>query len=624
MAAVGTIAAASYATTISTHVSLGDAPESVAGVASLGILHDPGYVAYVVAARLFSWVVPVGSLTARVTLFSVVCSVLAVVGAFRVARRLGACRAGSAVGALAMALGPSFWFYAGFAKHDAFSTFVVVAAATAVFEWELRGGWRLLAVAGGLMGLAVGASWQMAALAAPGLALVLLRGRRDVWRVLLPTMAAAVVAASSILGFTMLRAAQDPVVNWGNPTSLSGVANLVLMKNFGYFTREMVVSPPVFRHGTDSPPEGGLRSFRGRLRGTVAAVVRELGVVTVGLAMLGLGSRRFDRRHRGFLAATLAVGLLGVVAFVDLSDIRSLDWHLAIGGFLAGISFATCLAAALGSTALLQISTRILDRRAARNGTGPGPSGRPATAVVAAAVLLVCAVVPSAVRHRSIASHRGPPFADLYGADTLGSLPRGASLLVTGEELAFPILYRQVVMQERGDVTFVAVNALYQDWYRQQLRRRQDIAVPGGQSLETTVRSLVSQLRAKGPVYMDPSATVQLDRILGYRTVGLVSEVTDGVGAQPLAAADLKRLAGLRFQRSVYTHPSRLRWPNHLVLGEYARAHLLSAEALARSGDRGAVTRQLELALEVTPGNGYIAGKLQALNRGAPLEKLFG
>ena len=47
------MAAVVYLTTFSSHVSLGDAPEAVAGVRSLGILHAPGYPTYVLAARAF-------------------------------------------------------------------------------------------------------------------------------------------------------------------------------------------------------------------------------------------------------------------------------------------------------------------------------------------------------------------------------------------------------------------------------------------------------------------------------------------------------------------------------------------------------------------------------------------
>src|SRR5690348_13740062 len=75
---VGLVAAALFATTFSSHVAFGDAPESVAGVRTLGVIHAPGYPSYVLVARLFGAVLPVGSWALRVNLFSVVCATLTI------------------------------------------------------------------------------------------------------------------------------------------------------------------------------------------------------------------------------------------------------------------------------------------------------------------------------------------------------------------------------------------------------------------------------------------------------------------------------------------------------------------------------------------------------------------
>ena len=73
VAVVG-VAACVFASAFSSHVALGDAPESVAGVKTLGILHAPGYPSYVVAAHVFGDVFRVGSWAFRVNVFSVVCA----------------------------------------------------------------------------------------------------------------------------------------------------------------------------------------------------------------------------------------------------------------------------------------------------------------------------------------------------------------------------------------------------------------------------------------------------------------------------------------------------------------------------------------------------------------------
>ena len=62
---VGVAAAVLFLTTFSTRVSLGDSPESIAGIHALGILHSPGYPAYVVLGRVFTIIVPFGPLAMR-------------------------------------------------------------------------------------------------------------------------------------------------------------------------------------------------------------------------------------------------------------------------------------------------------------------------------------------------------------------------------------------------------------------------------------------------------------------------------------------------------------------------------------------------------------------------------
>ncbi|HET9727977.1 MAG TPA: DUF2723 domain-containing protein, partial [Acidimicrobiia bacterium] len=152
-------AAVLFLTTFSTHVGTGDAPESVAGVKTLGILHAPGYPAYVLAAHAFGTVFAFGSWAARVNAFSVVCASLAIGLLYLLARALGTTRAGAAIGAAGVATAASFWYNAAFAKHYAFSALLIVAAALLAVSARDET-WRL-ASAGVLFGVAAGASWEL-------------------------------------------------------------------------------------------------------------------------------------------------------------------------------------------------------------------------------------------------------------------------------------------------------------------------------------------------------------------------------------------------------------------------------------------------------------------------------
>ena len=95
---VALVATAIFCSTYSTRIASGDAPESAAGIKSLGVVHAPGYPAYVLLARAFTWFVPFGSFTARVNLFSLVCAVVAVGGLYLVARLFCASSIGASLG----------------------------------------------------------------------------------------------------------------------------------------------------------------------------------------------------------------------------------------------------------------------------------------------------------------------------------------------------------------------------------------------------------------------------------------------------------------------------------------------------------------------------------------------
>ena len=64
-AGVGAIATALFLATFSSNIQFGNSAESVAGVKVTGITHAPGYVSYVLAAKIFTLLEPFGSLAFR-------------------------------------------------------------------------------------------------------------------------------------------------------------------------------------------------------------------------------------------------------------------------------------------------------------------------------------------------------------------------------------------------------------------------------------------------------------------------------------------------------------------------------------------------------------------------------
>jgi len=619
MVAVAAAAAVVFVTTLSTSVSLGDAPESVAGVSSVGVLHAPGYPAYVVAARLFTWAVPIGSLAWRTNLFSAVCAVLTVVGVFRLARVVGASRPGAAIGGLTLALGTSFWFYAGFAKHDAFSLLLVVVSMVAVVEWDCRREPRLLVAGCAALGLTIGASWQLGALALPGLATLVVLGRRSdpLVQLLGTVVVAGALTAAATLGYLVVRAGQEPSVNWGDASTSSRVVDLLDMKDFSFVNRRLVgLAPQSAEHSTGGEGATPLR----RLANYPTLLTREMGAAALVVAALGMirWRRRLLPHHAAFLAVSLVVGVLGTAAFVGPANVSGFTTNVIVGGFFGTIFSVVAVWVALGATELADLAAtwakpRSSDRRS-QGGSRRRPSGsarRRATPnpVVGPAVLGALAVVllaPSAIAHQAAASHRQPPFADDYATNVFRSLPPHSAILTRGGELTFSLLYAQLVKGERGDVTVIAADSLAAStWYRQQLSRRMGLKLPSLASQGAELAAVAHQLQSRGPVYMDMLTTDALRQGVGYVARGLVSEVVDGVGPKlPASTADIEQLLdhGYRTQ-GVYGGRAGRRWPNPFLLGSYVRAHLELARDYNQLGRLDDVAHQVSMALSTDPAN---------------------
>ena len=622
-AGVAAGAALVYATTFSPHVAAGDAPESVAGIRALGILHAPGYPAYVLVGRIFLALVPFGGAAARVNLFSLVCAALAVACVFVGARRLGAQPAAAAIGALALATGTSFWFYATFAKHYAFSALVLAGALVLVLGWDARGSrWRV-AAAGGLLGLGAGASWQLAALAAPALACLVLFGARrpKVVDVAAPVAAGLLVIAG--LGvFLSARARANPPINWGNPTSAARIGDLVTMKDFGFGPTTINRAP-----GAKGKRVGGQQvvALLPRIRAYTVVATRELGYLAVLVALYGAVAAVwvFGRVRAIAIAVHFVVNLVSAALVVGFRDVRGFGTGLAQGGFLIGVFLALALWIAAAVTDMMdRVGQRGGGRTKAQRTQRAANSGR--DRAIAAGMAAVVLVGPGLLVHWRQGSHRQPPLVDTYVRDVFAALPAKAVILCWGAERAFPLLYGQVVERDRPDVVVIAADQIGLAWYDEELKQRYGITVAANptDTPRQAAGRLGDQLRAERAVYLDAASMPSLINDIAYRPAGIVGEVVDGKGVFPPASMTaLERRVATYSSRAVSGDPTLNRFPNELIFQAYEIAELELATALYRQGDLAATETHLKAALRLNPrdtGTAANLAKIQAQRQRAP------
>jgi 4-amino-4-deoxy-L-arabinose transferase-like glycosyltransferase len=633
---VAGVAALLYLITFSPRPAFGDSVESIAGVASLGILHAPGYPAYVLAARLFSILEPIGSLAFRVNLFSLVCGIGTSVGVFFVGRRLGATRAGATFGAMAWTTATSVWFYAGYAKAYAFTALLLVWVFYLVLDWRAFGGrWRLIS-AGALTGIAGGASYQVFALAIPAIVILVLTAQRRLdLRELSAGAAAGVLVLAALLVFVVVRARQHPPISWGAPSTTARLIDLLRMEDFGFGTKsfESQQEEPrpldVLRGRQSEQPSSASRIFR-RLASYPGIASREFVLPVLLLAAVGV-YESWTRRRRGEAVAITTLFLLNalvVTIFVGLAPTTTYDRVISRGGFFMAANLALCLWAGLGATRALRWGgvdrTELARARPGQGGVARGPrrkrrpvgSSPPRWAAWAAGGILAVSLAWSAAEHRQPASHESSPFVEDYAANLLEPLPQDSVVFVWAADRAFPLQYQQIVRGERRDVEVIVADLLFRDWYREEisLRLARPVDFPSGFT-ERTLSEFIEQVAGGRPTYLDFKAHSLL-RGVGAGLEGLAARVSsdEQQSSQPEPNSLLGSLDAYR-KRGLYTDAARLHFPSARYLEPYAGIHTLAAQGFVRADDYEQARTQLRLALRIQPGNQDAIRELRRVER---------
>lgn len=618
-AALAAASAGLFATTFSGQVAVGDSPESVAGIESLGILHAPGYPAYVLLARLFAEVVRVGDMTLRANLFSLVCAAAAVGVVYVLGRLVGSGRWGASVGALSLATATSFWFYAGYAKFYSLTALLIAASLALTLAWRHDGRTGWLVGAGLSVGVASGAAWQAAAMVVPALLVLALVGvERPRWRAVVAATAAAGLVTVALLGFVLVRAGQDPAVNWGGADSPDRLIELVRADDFD-LTGKLLVGPaaarPAGQSGDGEDASGGSTSVGARskldpsrigqqIERHAQLLVRETSLLLAVAAVVGLGLLVWRRRVVGLaLIVALALNLVATL-LLGVGPVRGFTSGLRYGGFLLTASVVLAVGVGVAVSELLRVVGSRLTPTPDRRSDGPvEPS--PWFTVAGGAVVAAVVLVPPAIAHAEAADHDTPAFASDYATNVFSHVPDDGVLLVYGAERAFPLWHHQIVLGRDVGVDVVIVNQLGREWYAEQVEQRLGQRVPAPRGDGSAFAEAVAALDAERPVLLDLAASVNLRNVLAFEPGGLVAEVVEGErpGPVPVGPEVFEKAMEGYAKDGIFSHPARRRWPSDQLVDLYAFVEVEAASARFREGDLESAIRHSEIALLIDPTN---------------------
>jgi tetratricopeptide (TPR) repeat protein len=398
-----------YASGACPTIYVGDSGELVTAVAVLGIPHPTGYPLYVLLGKAWTMIFPFGSVAWRMSIFSAACGALACGLLYRLCRRrLGMHPVAAAFAALLLAVSPSFWAEATIQRVYALNALFVVLATTAAFRWWERRDATSLAAAFFCCGLGATNHAFMALYAlALAIAVAWIDPRTLVSR------RAIVAAGAFVVGLTPyvylpLRAQAHPPLNWDDPGTLHGFLDVILRREF--WPRAWMETP------ADLLPIAG--NF-------LAGVGHELG--WTGSALAAIGVVAAFRRSWPVLLLVLVVG--GNLAALALHGSRHdiFVWHR----YYIPTYVLLALLAGLGCDQLIRRLPRSLR-----------------ALPLAIPLLLLLA----GWRDHDRSRYR---MAEAFGDAVLTSLPRGAHLAASDDNVLFALMYLHLVEGRRPDVDLI-------------------------------------------------------------------------------------------------------------------------------------------------------------------------
>ena len=117
-------------------VTFSDSGDFLMAIGTVGNCHGPGYPLYLMAAKLFSGVVPLGSLAFRVSLMSGLFASLTICLMYWIVFRLTRSRIGGVVAGVAFAFSYTFWYETVIPETYAMSTFFLALIVVLLLRWE--------------------------------------------------------------------------------------------------------------------------------------------------------------------------------------------------------------------------------------------------------------------------------------------------------------------------------------------------------------------------------------------------------------------------------------------------------------------------------------------------------
>ena len=568
-------ALALYLPTLQTSLPSGDSGELITAAAVFGVAHPPGYPLFSMLGHAFTWL-PFGNPAMRVNLMSALCQAAAAgivtlitLGLLRSQRARVATVAALTAG-LAFAFATPVWRNAVVAEVFALNNLLSALFLFLALLWARRPeSTRLLVAAVFVFGLAL-SNHHTAVLLVPAVIALWFAARRPVPKGRQMTLVMGAFAAGLLpYAYLPIAAAQDPPLNWNDPTTLDRFLRQVSRADYG------IVSLAGEQH-----PQGPVGEHIALYLGGVIESFTVAGCILAAAGAWWLWQR--DRPlARAILLALLFAGPIFLLYARGPLDTPLM--HGVIERFyqLPAIPFAVLFGA--GAAAVLDWAER-------HHGSA---------AVPAAVFLLAVPLAGAAFRYPAV-DQSSNQVAQHFAEDILSLVPANAILLTYGDNITFPLDYVQLAGRQREEVVLLDMEKLTFDWYvAGQKRRHPTVVFPFAvydRGRTNSLRDLINVNQPARPVLVttappsEPALLDEYDQIDLSFTIRLLPK---GAGPTP-APSQIEKMLAVRYPDRAYP-PSTWEAAMAKVYGGLAARAAFQLDNAARPQDAEAMYRKAML-----------------------------
>ncbi len=414
-----------YLATMLPTLHLGDSGELTVGATMFAVPHVPGYPLLAMLGHLFAQL-PLANAAWRGNLLSAFFGALAVWMTYRLLVELTGKRLIAVVAALAFAGTYTLWEQSLKIRAYPLNTFFAALILYLTLRWQATNDRRFLLSAFFLYGLGMANHEILLVVGAAPLALMV-ADRKNVNRRDIVLAATLIGLGVSTYLYIPLRAATDPVLNWGEPDTLPRLLDALLQKQYS----GKMLNP-------DWSAKANILSLIGW------SMIDEAGPVIFALALAGLAL--LGRRRPSLLIGLLLLVAANVALRINYIGV---DEEFQVRRYL----ISSYLVLIVGFAWLLSEVQNLVVARLS-------PAWGRQLAFLGLAVLAAWPVL----RHARANEQSGNWVAYEAWQNALSHPANGYVLFVGGDNNLFPLWYLQMVERRRPDVIVIPRGGFASDW----------------------------------------------------------------------------------------------------------------------------------------------------------------